>query len=297
MRDALRERLGRVGVWSAAPVAQPVRQIREGIAQVEALGFRSVWYPEGWSSETFTTASLLLASTERMAVCTGIANIYARDATAMVGAAQLLGEAYPGRFVLGIGVSHKPPVEERGHEYLAPVPTMRAYLDAMDKAPQRSPGPAEPVPLLLAALGPLMMKLAAERTAGAHPYYVPVEHTAIAREQLGPAAFLAPEVAVLLASDFSEARERAAPYVSFYLGADNYRNNLLRLGFSEEDLADGGSNRLFEAVVACGDVDAIRKRVQEHLDAGADHVCIQIVPSGDFYIEQLRELAPALLEL
>jgi probable F420-dependent oxidoreductase len=297
VETSLRQRLGRVGVWSWAPAGVPAAEVREAIAEIEALGFPAIWYPEAVGRESFTAAALLLSSSERIAVCSGIASIYARDATAMVNGARALGEAYQGRFVLGIGVSHKPPVTGRGHEYLPPVPTMRAYLDAMESAHYVGPQPPEPVPVVLAALGPLMLKLAAERTSGAHPYFTTVEHTAIARERLGPAPVLAPEIAVVLTRDRGEAREAAAAYMSLYLGAENYRNHLFRLGFTEDDLAGAGSDRVFEAVVAWGDVDAIRARVQAHLDAGADHVGVQVVPSGSFHLETVRELAPALLEL
>jgi probable F420-dependent oxidoreductase len=293
----LRRRLGRVGVWSAAPANVPAAEVREALPELEELGFSAIWYPEGPSRETFVTASLLLAASKRIAVCQGIANIYARDPTAMMNGARSLAEAYPGRFVVGLGVSHRVPLVDRGHEYRPAVPTMRAYLDAMEKALYMGPDPPEAAPVVLAALGPLMLKLAAERAAGAHPYFTTVEHTARARELLGPDPLLAPEVGVVLAGSFAEARERAASYVSFYLPVENYRNHLLRLGFTENDLEDGGSDRLFEQVVAWGDVDAVRARVKEHLDAGADHVCIQVVPSGQFYLDVLRKLAPALLDL
>jgi probable F420-dependent oxidoreductase len=293
----LKRKLGRVGVWSAAPANMPAAEIREAMPEIEAMGYPTIWYPEGPSRETFVAAALTLGASELIAVCTGISNIYARDPTAMMNGARALAEAYPGRFVLGLGVSHRVPLAGRGHEYGPAVPTMRAYLDAMEAATYMGPEPPEPAPIVLAALGPLMLKLSAERTAGAHPYFTTVEHTARARELLGPGPLLAPEVGVVLAGSFSEAREIAAPYVSFYLPVENYHNHLLRLGFTEDDLADGGSDRLFEQIVAWGDVDAIRARVKDHLDAGADHVCFQVVPSGPFYLDALRELAPALLDL
>jgi probable F420-dependent oxidoreductase len=293
----LKRQLGRVGLWSAALANAPAGEVREALPELEELGWPSVWYPEGGGRETFAAAALALAASERIAVCSGIANIYARDATAMMNGGRSLAEAFPGRFVLGLGVSHRVPLGARGHDYLPPVPTMRSYLDGMEQATYMGPEPPEPAPIVLAALGPLMLKLAAERSAGAHPYFTTVEHTARARELLGPDAVLAPELGVVLAGSFSEARERAASYVSFYLPVENYRNHLVRLGFGEDDLADGGSDRLFEQVVAWGDAGAIRARVQEHLDAGADHVCIQVVPSGAFHLDVLRELAPALLDL
>ena len=186
MSEGLRTRLGRVGVWSAAPANAPAAEVREALPGIEALGYPAIWYPEGPSRETFVAASLALASSERIAVCSGIANIYARDPTAMMNGGRSLAEAFPGRFVLGLGVSHRVPLVGRGHEYRAAVPTMRAYLDAMEQALYMGPEPPEPAPIVLAALGPLMLKLAAERTAGAHPYFTTVEHTARARELLGP---------------------------------------------------------------------------------------------------------------
>jgi len=296
--ERLRERLGRVGVWSNAPAFAPIAQVREGVAEVEALGFRAVWYPESVPGrESLTTAALLLAASQKIAVCTGILNVYARDAVATRNGARALAEAYPGRFVLGLGVSHLPSVTARGHEYARPVPTMRAYLDAMEAASYRAPEPAQPVPVVLAALGPLMLRLAAGRAAGAHPYFVPVEHTAFARQRLGPGPFLAPEVGVCLARDRSQARQAAQGYLDTYLGLENYTRNLRRFGFGDEDLSGGGSDRVLDALVAWGDAGTIRARVREHLEAGADHVCIQPLPAGDFQLAQLRELAPALLEL
>ena len=295
---AVRDRLGRVGVWSNAPAFAPVGHVREGLEAVEELGFRAVWFPESVPGrESFTTAALMLAWSERLAVCTGIMNVYARDPAAAMNGARALADAHPGRFVLGLGVSHAPSVAQRGHDYGKPVPTMRAYLDAMEQAPYRAPEPLEPVPVLLAALGPLMLRLAAERTAGAHPYFSPVEHTAFARERLGPEPFLAPEVAVVPVRDRSEARRAAQGHLDTYLALENYTRNLRRFGFSDDDLAGGGSDRLLDALVAWGDAGAIRGRVREHLDAGADHVSIQLLPPGDFHVAELRRLAPALLEL
>ena len=243
------------------------------------------------------TAALALSWTERLVVATGISNVYARDPAAAKAGANTLGEAFPGRFVLGLGISHQAPVEARGQTYGPPLTTMRAYLDGIDAAPYMGPGPAEPTPVVLAALGPKMLDLARERTDGAHPYFVPVEHTAQARERLGPGKLLAPEQAVLLSTDETKAREVIREHVAFYMTAPNYRNSMLRLGFDEADMEDGGSDRLQDAIVAWGDENAIRERVKGHLDAGADHVCIQTLPSGELDLDALRRLAPALLDL
>ncbi len=217
----------------------------------------------------------------------------------MTAGANGLAEAYPSRFVLGLGVSHPPQVAPRGHSYGRPVATMRAYLDAMDSAEYTGPRPAEPFPRVLAALRPAMLELAAEKTDGAHPYLVPVEHTRRARSILGPGKLLATEQFVLLEPDPAEARARGRETVSWYLTLPNYANNLRWLGFADEDLAGGGSDRLVDALVAWGDEEAIRGRVREHLEAGADHVCVQPIGAGDdrLGLDQLRRLAPALLDL
>ena len=278
--------LGRVGVWSNAPILLPPREGRALVEEIEELGFRTLWFPEG-GGEAFSNAALLLAWSERLVVATGIANLYARDATAMARGGKILGAAYPGRFLLGLGVSHAPTVARRGHDYGKPVSTMREYLDAMEAAEYQGAEPEEPVTRVLAALGPRMLELAAERTDGAHPYFVPVEHTAFARERLGAGKLLCVEQAVVLAADEAEARAAGEPYLQYYLALDNYRRNLSRFGIGDEDA--------FQKLVAWGDAKQIAARVQEHLDAGADHVCVQ--PLALHPGQQLRELAPALLGL
>ena len=289
--------LGRIGIWSFGIASRPAAEVREALAEVEALGYTGAWYGEAFFRESMGTAALALSWTERLVVATGISNVYARDPAAAKAGANTLGEAFPGRFVLGLGISHQPPVEARGHAYGPPLTTMRAYLDGIDAAPYMGPEPVEPTPVVLAALGPKMLDLARERTDGAHPYFVPVEHTAQARERLGPGKLLAPEQAVLLTTDEAKAREVIREHVTFYMTAPNYRNNMLRLGFEEADMEDGGSDRLQDAIVAWGDEDAVRERVKGHLDAGADHVCIQTLPSGELDLDALRRLAPALLDL
>jgi probable F420-dependent oxidoreductase len=215
---------------------------------------------------------------------------------AMANGARALAEAYPGRFVLGIGVSHAPSVATRGHEYGKPLSTMRAYLDAMEAAVYAGPPPSEPAPVVLAALGPRMLELAAERTSGAHSYFVPPSHTAMARQRLGPDAFLAVEQTAVIDRDAAHGREVARAFCARYLGLPNYANALLREGFSEADVADGGSDRLIEAVVAQGSIATVVARVREHLDAGADHVCVQLRrdSGADLAVEQYRELWAAL---
>ena len=291
--------LGRVGIWSMQLGRMPHVAVRECVAEVEALGLRSLWFPETLAKEAMAQAALLLGAGRELVVASGIANLWARDPVAMMNGARTLAEAYPGRLVLGIGVSHAPSVARRGHDYGRPLTVMREYLDAMEKAPYQGPQPAQPPPLLLAALGPRMLRLAAERTRGAHPYFVPVAHTFFAREQLGPGPLLAPEQGAVLCSDPTEARAIAREHTRHYLGLVNYRNNLLRLGWSEADVAGDGSDALVDAVVAWGDVAAIQARVAAHLAAGADHVSVQVLngPPDRFPLDELRAIAPALREL
>jgi probable F420-dependent oxidoreductase len=296
-RGELRAALGRVGIWSFALQTHPAADERSIVAAYESMGYRATWYPESvGSKEALSHAALLLEGGERMVVATGIANIYARDPMAMANGAATLAEAYPGRFVLGIGVSHAPSVEQRGSIYGRPIERMRAYLDAMEAVDYRGPAPVRPAPLVLAALGPRMLELAAERADGAHPYFVPVEHTRLAREQLGPSPVLAVEQAAVLDTDRRRSREVARAFAARYLATANYANNLRRLGWRDEDLAGRGSDRLIDAVVAQGSAATIAARVREHFDAGADHVCIQLraVDPTDPSLEGYRELRAEL---
>jgi len=290
--------LGRIGTWSFALQANPASVAQSAVADLEAMGYGAMWIPESvGSKEVMSHAGLLLAGGERIVVATGIANIYARDPMAMANGARGLNEAYPGRFALGIGVSHAPSVAARGGTYASPVATMRAYLDAMESARYAGPEAPAPAPLVIAALGPRMLELAAERTDGAHPYLVPVEHTAMARGVLGPEPCLAVEMTAIMTSDPEEARGIARAFARHYLVLPNYANNLRRLGFGDDDLADGGSDRLIDAVIAWGDAPAIVERARQHLDAGADHVCIQLraARSSDLCLSEYRKLAALLL--
>jgi probable F420-dependent oxidoreductase len=276
----LAARLGRLGVWSGLLNQLTAAQEQAFARQVEGLGLEALWIPEGaGGKEVFSHAGVLLAGSQRLVIASGIANIWARDAMAMANGARTLAEAYPGRFVLGIGVSHAPAVASRGGRYERPFQHMQAYLEAMQSAPFGGPVGSEPAPWVLAALGPRMLRLAAERTLGAHPYFVPVEHTAEARHTLGPSALLAVEQAVVFETDAGRAREIARGYTRRYLAAANYANNLRRLGWADGDLdpATAGSDRLVDAVVAWGDLDRVAARVREHLAAGADHVCVQVL--------------------
>jgi len=290
--------LGKIGIWTRQFEDHPAAQAQEAAAELESLGYGAIWFGEAFGREALTHAGLLLAGTRRIAIATGIANIYARDPVAMAAGQSTLSEAYPGRFVLGLGVSHMPLVEQfRGHRYEKPIATMRAYLDGMDKAPYRSVPPSQKPVRMLAALGPKMLALAAERTDGAHPYNTNPEHTAQARATLGAKPCLCPEQAVVIESDPSKAREIGRTFLALYLTLPNYTNNFLRLGFSEADFQNGGSDRLIDAVIAWGDLSAIRNRVQAHHAAGADHVCVQALTADPkaMPLPEWRELASALL--
>jgi probable F420-dependent oxidoreductase len=290
--------LGPIGIWTAQLDYQPAAKAREAAAQLEQLGFGAIWFPESVGRESLTNAALLLGATSRTVIATGIANIYARDPVTMAASQKTLAEAYPRRFLLGLGVSHIPLVEQvRGHSYGKPVATMRAYLDGMDSAPYRATAPRVNPTRVLAALGPKMLQLAAERADGAHPYFVPPEHTAHAREILGSDRLLAVEQAVVLETDPVKAREIARTHTSRYLALPNYVNNLRRLGFGDEDLVGGGSDRLVDAIVAWGEMTSIIGRVRAHQSAGADHVCVQVLPPQPqaLPMPQWREIASALL--
>jgi probable F420-dependent oxidoreductase len=290
--------LGRVGIWTFVLDLQPMSRACELAAELEDLGYGAIWVPDAVGRDPLVHAALLLDATSRISVGTGIAQIYGRDPLTMSAGWKTVSEAFPGRFVLGLGVSHQPMIEGlRGQTYGPPLTAMRDYLDRMDSAIFMGAEPPEPPWRVLAALGPRMLKLAAERADGAHPYNVPPEHTAQAREILGPRKLLAPEQAVLLETDPTEARRIARKHAAIYLDLPNYLNNLRRFGITDDDIADGGSDRLVDMLVAWGDADAIRARVQAHLDAGADHVAVQVLKAGRTAVplDDWRELAPALL--
>jgi probable F420-dependent oxidoreductase len=289
--------LGRVGIWHFLDVF-PTPAVQAAAREIEALGFKALWIPEALGREAFTHAALLLAGTERLVVATGIANVWGRDAMAMAAAQKTLAEAYPGRFLLGMGVSHAPLVAGmRGHDYRKPLTYLRAYLDAMDAAVFMGAGPSEPPPRVLAALHPKSLELARERAWGSHTYFVPPEHTRRARAALGPGKLLAPEQAVCLETDPAAARAIARTHMATYLGLPNYVRNLRSLGFSADDVADGGSDRLVDAIVAWGDIDAVAARVRAHHDAGADHVCLQVLRANPLELprEEWRAIAKALV--
>ena len=289
--------IGRVGVWYGGIDALTSGEARRAAQTIESLGFSTLWVAEAVGRDPFVISAVLLSATSSLRLATGIANIYARDPMTMVAGQKTVAEAYPGRFLLGLGVSHAHLVANvRKHDYSKPYSYMVDYLARMDEALFMARGPEEDPGRVLAALGPKMLELSASKANGAHPYFTSPEHTAVSRQALGPDALLAPEQMVVLETDPAEARRIARAGMKVYLRAPNYTNNLRRLGFDEGDLADGGSDRLVDAIVAWGDEGRIAARVAEHHAAGADHVCIQVLQDGAAFPEaQLRRLASAVL--
>lgn len=287
--------IGRLGVWVPTE-SFTARQAADFAARVEGWGYGALWIPEAAGRNGLVHAAWLLARTERLAIATGIVSIYGRDAMAMKAAQNTLAEQSDGRFLLGIGVSHARLVEGlRGHIYGKPLAAMRGYLDGMDQARYVAPLPRERPLRVLAALGPKMLALAAERADGAHTYNVTPEHTARARQILGPGKLLCVEQMVLAERDAAAARAVGRAVLKIYLGLPNYRNNWVSLGLTPADFEDGASDRLVDAMLAWGDEATIRARIQAHWDAGADHVCIQAIapdaiPSPDQRL--LERLAP-----
>ena len=283
--------LGRLGVWYAADKLSPA-EWKRFITTAEGLGYGALWYSESRGFESMSLASYLLCQTSTIKVGSSIASIYARDAVASRNGMRTLNAISGGRFVLGLGVSHAPMVESfRGHAYGKPLTAMRHYLQQM----RAGETDAREWPLALAALGPKMLALAAEHSQGALPYNVTPEHTARAKEILGPERWLAVEQKVCLETDPGRARSLARAELERYMGLPNYRNCWASLGFGESDLGGGGSDRFLDAMVVWGGVAAIEERVLEHFDAGATHVCIQPVhPAGDLEaaIRVLEALAP-----
>jgi probable F420-dependent oxidoreductase len=300
--DELRSRLGYVGIWMPPPAwigADPAATA----AAIERAGFTSVWIGGGnATADAFELLRPLLTGTERLIVATGIANIWAWQPARLREDAVALSRDFPGRFILGLGVSHEPLVSSLGCTYERPLEKMEKFLDELDHPAQHLAEQGEQdelPPVVLAALGPRMLTLAAEQTVGAHPYFTPPEHTAFARSVLGKSPLLVPEQAVSLAADPGApagGRAAARAYAARYLRLPNYTRNLERLGFGPGDLADGGSDRLIDAIIPSG-LQAAAERVREHLDAGADHVVLQpLDDEGAFAPGQLNALAQAVAE-
>ncbi len=262
-------------------------------AELESLGYRTFWMSGGFGPGLADRFGKVLKATREMVVASGIVSIWPNDPATLAGEVAALQRDHPGRFLLGLGVSHAPVVEASGTSYRHPYSRMVDFLDDLDRATPTVP----PADRVLAALGPRMLRLAADRSAGAHPYFVPVRHVAEARAVLGPGRLLAVELAVVLETDPDRARTLARDYTTGYLSLPNYAGNLLRLGSTEEDLAGGGSDRLVDSLIAWGDEEAVLDRVRAFREAGADHVCLQVLGEaglGTFPLGDYRRIAAAL---
>jgi probable F420-dependent oxidoreductase len=290
--------IGTVGIWQGVFDAHPSEEVREVVAELDERGWPCLWIPETVSRDPFVAASVVLGATTNMKVATGIASIWARDAMTTSNATKSLNEAYGGRFLLGLGVSHHTITEwVRKHDYSKPFSTMKEYLERMDKSMFKGVEPAEPPSRVLAALGPRMLELSRDMADGCHPYFVPVEHTAIAREAVGPDKIVAVEQMVVFETDPSTARDIARKHMKVYLSLPNYANNLKRLGFTDDEL-ESASDRVVDAIVAWGTLDDVVGRVRAHQDAGASHVCIQVLQADGTAIprQAWSDLADALLD-
>ncbi len=286
--------LGKVGLWTFALHGMEDGELGETLAELEELGYGAVWYPGRGAATSLKQARRLVEASKTMKFASGIASIWASDPVEVAATTAQLRADHPERFLLGLGVSHPEALErvEPGR-YEKPLAAMVAFLDGLDAA-----GDVHPGERALAALGPRMLRLAADRTAGAHPYFVPVEHTAFAREQLGAGPLLAPEQAVVLETDPTTARTIARAHMQLYLQLVNYTSNLRRFGFTDDDIANGGSDRLVDAIVAWGDAETVANRVKAHHAAGADHVCLQVLGANPMEAPRAgwRTLAAALAQ-
>ena len=282
-----------IGIWTSGTTTGTDAWARTpaGAQVIEALGFDELWISGGFTSGLPQLFDDAIAGTARIPVASGIISVYHTDPAEIAARVRGLEQSAPGRFVLGLGASHAPTVERTGQAYAKPYSKMVQYLDALDEHGLPASG------RMLAALGPRMLTLSAERSLGAHPYFVPVEHTAFARELLGAGPRLAPEIAVVLDPNPETARTTARRHMRGYLQLPNYTENLRRFGWGDEDIDGGGSDRLVDAIVAWGDVEAIGARIREHHDAGADVVLLQVIvadPAVDTQDGAYRELAALL---
>ncbi len=285
--------LGRVGVWTRELRTGDESARREVAAQLEELGYGALWFPGGHGDDSMDCARIVLDATSRVTVATGITNIWTEPADGVAAKHAELAARYDHRFLLGVGISHRAPMDRiKEGMYDKPYSAMVAYLDELDAAPEPPPAGER----VIAALGPRMLRLSAERADGTHPYLTMPDHTRDAREAVGPGKHVAPEQGIVLETDPVRARELARGFVERYLTLPNYYRQWLRYGFTEDDLRDGGSDRLVDALIAWGDEETIAARVQEHLDAGADHVCVQFIHDlGGLPTEQWRRMAEILV--
>lgn len=280
-------KLGKLGVWSGFDHLTAAESAAFA-KRIEQWGYSIVWVPEGLGRDSIEHSGWLLANTSALNVATGISNIYGRDPMMMKAGQTGLNELSGGRFLLGLGVSHGPIVAGvRKHEYGKPVATMRDYLAAMKAAPYKAPAPAEVPKTVIAALGPKMLELSRDHADGAHPYNVSPLHTAQARKILGPGKLLCVEQMILLETNADRAHAAARKTLAPYLTLPNYLNNWLRMGFTQDDFANGGSDRLIDDTVAWGDEATLIKRIEQHWEAGADHVCIQAIDADHAAGEKL----------
>jgi probable F420-dependent oxidoreductase len=276
--------LTRYGIWTSQRSLGDERHLAEAARVAERLGFGAIWLG---GSPRLTEARGMLEASERIVVATGIVNIWQYEPEQLAAEFAQLHEEFPDRLLLGIGIGHP----EATSEYQAPLAKTRSFLDGLDAAPVPVPRDS----MCLAALGPKMLDLSAQRTLGTHPYFTPPAHTSFARERLGAGALVAPELAVVLDGDRDDARRTARRYARLYLGLRNYTRNLLRHGFAEADIAGEGSDELIDTIVPQGDAERLAAAAREHLDAGADHVCLQTVGVSGVPLAEWEALARALL--
>jgi probable F420-dependent oxidoreductase len=296
MTEELRARLRRVGIWMPPPAA--IGHDPETIgAAIERAGFTSVWVGGGNAKPAdFAALRGMLEGSERLVVAPGIANIWAWEPGALRDEAERLDADFPGRFILGLGVSHAPLVTRLGHDYVRPFAKMEKFLDELDHPAGGGVAAAELPPVVLAALGPKMLELSAAHE-GSHPYFTPPEHTRFARDVLGVAPLLVPEQAVSLAEGRAQGLADGRAYAARYLKLPNYTRNLKKFGFTDADIDGSGSDRLISAIIPSG-ASAVLSRVREHVDSGADHVVVQpLAEDGKFAFDQLPELADVLADL
>ena len=246
--------------------------------KVDQLGYGAFWFPEAFGRDPFAVAAHILTVTDKLVVGTGIANVWKRQPITMIDAARTLAEMFPDRFILGLGVSHGPMMAQLGIKYEKPVAFMREYLASMKAAPYSAPRPASDPPIVIAALMPKMLELAGAETRGTFPVYVTPERTARMRNALGPDKWICVQQVAILATDKAMAQRTARGVLAFYLTLPNYLRSFESMGFVEADFADGGSVRLLDALIVCGDETAIRERITAHYRAGATHVCVTLVP-------------------
>lgn len=287
-----RMQLTGTGLWSSGLRYGDRAEAADAAAELEGLGYSALWVPDV-GGDLFDTVDSLLAATRQVVIATGILNIWMHEPAETSERHRAMVDAHGPRVLFGLGVSHAPLIDAATSEtYRRPLAKMRGYLDDLDALADSLPAGAR----VLAALGPKMRALAGERSAGVHPYLGTTELTRISREELGPEPLIAPEQAAVLSTDTDHARSVARTHLSRYLGLPNYAKSILRVGFDEADLADGGSDRLVDALVVHGDEQAIASRVAEHRSAGADHVCVQVLSENplDLPLAQWRRLAPAL---